>query len=277
MLSKTTGTTTPAARDRRPEPPKSPSDPEQPSRRRFASMPHPLPSAIQAQIDIDNDRRARGIASPPIVDFTRFEDTYRGPRGGNYEELIATRKAKAGDKYGGMRRSSIGVKPASKEAIYFDETSGTESDVAPHPAAQRKPDPRLVLAALKDIFDLEPETQEYLDGHKLLALHQLDQLDFEERDVVMADFQRTGKSQIQGRNGGLGSFFHFGFLCSSITVPAVVLGKPIRGASIYSSTMMVLGGREHELPILIVNCVEELYRAGKKTTSMKPLLVNPKS
>jgi len=169
-------------------------------------MPHPLPSAIQAQIDIDNDRRARGIASPPIVDFTRFEDTYRGPRSGNYEGLIATRKAKAGDKYGGMRSSSIGVKPPLKKTIHFDETCGTESDVAPHPAAQRKPDPRLILAALKDILGSERETDEYLDGHELLALHQLDQLDFEERDVVMADFQRTGKLQIQGRKGSLGSF-----------------------------------------------------------------------
>ena len=204
MLSKTTGTATPVAHDRRPSPPKLPSDPKQPYRRRFASMPHPLPSAIQAQIDIDNDRRARGIASPPIVDFTRFEDTYRGPRGGNYEWLIATREAKAGDKFGGMRSSSIGVQPASKKTIHFDETCGTETDVAPHPAAQHKPDPRLLLAALKDILDLERES---LDGHELLALHQFYQLDFEDRDVVMADFQRTGKLQIQGRKGGLGSFF----------------------------------------------------------------------
>jgi len=69
VLSKTTGIATPAAHDRRPSPPKSTSDPEQPYRRRFASMPHPLPSAIQAQIDIDHDCRARGIASTPIVDF----------------------------------------------------------------------------------------------------------------------------------------------------------------------------------------------------------------
>ena len=234
-------------------------------------MPHPLPSAIQAQIDINNDRRARGIASPPIVDFTRSEDTYRGPCGGNYEGLIATRKAKVGDKYGGIRSSSIGVKPPSKKTIHFDETCGTETDVAPHPAAQRKLDPQLVLAALKDILGLEHETDEYLDGHELLALHQLD---FEERDVVMADFQRTGKLQIQGRKV---RFFYFGFLCSLITVPAVVFGKLIQKASIYSSTVVALGGREHELPIVVVNCIEELYRIGKKTISMKCFLVNPKS
>jgi hypothetical protein len=75
--------------------------------------------------------------------------------------------------------------------------------VAPHPAAQRKPDPRLLLAALKDILGWERES---LDGHELLTLHQFYPL-FEDRDVVMADFQRTGKLQIQGRKGGLGSFF----------------------------------------------------------------------
>ncbi|KIM42350.1 hypothetical protein M413DRAFT_132106 [Hebeloma cylindrosporum] len=249
MLSKTTGTTHPV-HERRPSPPKSPLAPE-PNGRRYASMPHPLPSAIQAQIDIDNDRRARGIGSPPIVDFTRFEDTYRGPRSGNYEGLIASRTSKAG----GTRSSSIGIQPAALKTtaptVHFGDTYGkmdtasSGSDMAPHPAAQRKPDPRLILSALKDILGSEREIGEYLDAHELLALHQLDQLDFEERDTVMVAFQRTGKLQMQGGKGGL-----------------VVFGKAIRQASIYSSTMMVLGGREHELPILIVSCVEELYRTG---------------
>jgi hypothetical protein len=57
----------------------------------------------------------------------------------------------------------------------------------------------------------------------------------------------------------------------------VVLGKPLWEASIYSSTMMVLGGREHKLPIVIVNCVEELYCTGKNNISMTLFLVNPKS
>ena len=127
-----------------------------------------------------------------------------------------------------MRSSSIGAKLTSKKAIHFDETPRTESDMAPHPAAQRKPDPPLVLAASKDILSLERETNAYLDGHELLTLHQLDQLDFDECDVVMANFQQTGKLQIQGRKGGLGSFY-ISFLCLSITVPAVVLGKPTRG------------------------------------------------
>jgi len=39
---------------------------------------------------------------------------------------------------------------------------------------------------------------------------------------------------------------------------------------VYSPTMMVLGGREHELLIVIVNCIEELYRTGERVFSMKP-------
>ena len=44
----------------------------------------------------------------------------------------------------------------------------------------------------------------------------------------------------------------------------MVLGEPLRKASIYASTTMVLGGREHDLPIIVVSCIEELYRTGKQ-------------
>jgi hypothetical protein len=55
-------------------------------------MPQSLSSAIQAQMDIDADRIAKGLVSPPIVDFTRFDDQYRGPRSGNFEGLITKTK-----------------------------------------------------------------------------------------------------------------------------------------------------------------------------------------
>ncbi|KAF4615830.1 hypothetical protein D9613_012439 [Agrocybe pediades] len=41
-----------------------------------------------------------------------------------------------------------------------------------------------------------------------------------------------------------------------------ILGEPVRKASIYASTTMILGGREHQLPIVVINSVEELYRTG---------------
>jgi len=40
-------------------------------------------------------------------------------------------------------------------------------------------------------------------------------------------------------------------------------------AAVYSSTATVLGGREHCLPIVLVNCAEELYCTGEKAFSMK--------
>ena len=53
----------------------------------------------------------------------------------------------------------------------------------------------------------------------------------------------------------------------------MVLGEPLRKASIYASTTMVLGGREHDLPIIVVSCIEELYRTGKQQiySSCNPL------
>ena len=70
-------------------------------------MPQPLSSAIQAQMDIDADRIARGLVSPPIVDFTRFDDQYRGPRSyGNFEGLMTKTKQ--------TNRCSSSIKPILK-------------------------------------------------------------------------------------------------------------------------------------------------------------------
>jgi len=54
-------------------------------------------------------------------------------------------------------------------------------------------------------------------------------------------------------------------------------GETDREVSIYSLTRIVLGRREHELPIVIVNYIEKLYCIGKKTIAMELFLVNPKS
>jgi hypothetical protein len=50
----------------------------------------------------------------------------------------------------------------------------------------------------------------------------------------------------------------------ALRIYSVVLGETLRKASIHASTTMVLGGREHELPIIVVSCIEELYRTGKQ-------------
>ena len=62
------------------------------------------------------------------------------------------------------------------------------------------------VITLKDILGSERETGEDLGEHQLLALHQLDQLDFEERDGVIANFKQSGKLHIQGRRRRLGLF-----------------------------------------------------------------------
>ena len=38
---------------------------------------------------------------------------------------------------------------------------------------------------------------------------------------------------------------------------------------------MVLGGREHELPIIVVSCIEELYRTGKQPLLFLDYLFTP--
>lgn len=47
-----------------------------------------------------------------------------------------------------------------------------------------------------------------------------------------------------------------------------VFGEHLRKVSIYASIKMVLGGREHELPVVVVSAVEELYRTGKLALSL---------
>uniref|UniRef100_A0A8H8CQH4 Rho-GAP domain-containing protein n=1 Tax=Psilocybe cubensis TaxID=181762 RepID=A0A8H8CQH4_PSICU len=217
------------------------------SRRRYTSM----PSDLQAQIDIDNDCIARGLASssPPLVDFTHFEDMYRGPRIGAFEGLVPYRnRSKTRN---GLRSSSGGEKSSLTDKprpVTMDGRSTASLSVpgtSTLPASARKPDPRLIIASLRDILGTSYRVEDYLNSFELLAAHQLDQLDFEERDAFHASLLEKGKIHVKTHDG-----------------PLTVLGEPIRKASIYSSTYVVLGGREHCLPIIVVNCIEELYRTG---------------
>ncbi|KAJ3748333.1 hypothetical protein DFH05DRAFT_1539706 [Lentinula detonsa] len=49
--------------------------------------------------------------------------------------------------------------------------------------------------------------------------------------------------------------------------PLGVFGFPLRQIALYASTKAVLGGFEHNLPIVVFACVEELYRSGISTPS----------
>lgn len=226
--------------------------------RRLTSMPQRLPSVIQAQIDIDGDRIARGLLSPPIVDFTRFDDRYRGPRSGNFEGLVTKTKQ--------INVNNVSIKPILKRNPHSSglmKNNTSDMILDPHPASLRKPDPRLIISALEAVvLDSVNKPADFLDVYDLLGMHQLDQLDFEERDMARGDSDQTYSRGEMGKD--------LNPLCSRITDPfefiAVVLGESLRKASIYASTTMVLGGREHELPIVVVSCIEELYRTGKPRT-----------
>ena len=219
-----------------------------PTHRRISSMPQPLPSVIQTQLDIDGDRIARGLVSPPIVDFTRFDDQYRGPRNGYFEGLV-TKMKKA-------NRRSLTIKPILKRNSSL--SSPTNIILEPHPSSSRKPDPRLIVSTLERVV-LDPlkKPADVLDVYDLLGMHQLDQLDFEEREIY------RGNTATPYPRGELGkNCISFLNLATLLILIQVVLGEPLRKASIYASTTMVLGGREHELPIIVVSCIEELYRTG---------------
>ena len=160
------------------------------SHRRIASMPQPLPSVIQTQIDIDADRIARGLTSPPIVDFTRFDDQYRGPRNGYFDGLV-TKIKKA-------NRCSVNVKPILKR----NSLSGTSKTVLdPHPASTRKPDPRLIVSILERVV-LDPlkRPADVLDVYDLLGMHQLDQMDFEEREIQRGNNAKAYPRGEMGKN-----------------------------------------------------------------------------
>ena len=106
-------------------------------------MPQPIPSELQAQIDIDNDRIARGLASPPLIDFSTFEDTYRGPRGKGFEGLFSESvEPKIKPILKRNRSSSVGVSNAQKTFSPLNLTS------------ERKPDPRRIVAALEQVLNL---------------------------------------------------------------------------------------------------------------------------
>ena len=160
---------------------------------RIASMPQPLPSVIQAQIDIDGDRIARGLVSPPIVDFTRFDDQYRGPRNGYFEGLVTKVKKRNG--------RSVSIKPILKRNSHSGATKNNDTVLDPHPASIRKPDPRLIVSTLElVVLDSLKKPADVLNVYDLLGMHQLDQLDFEEREIARGDSGQTCPRGERGKN-----------------------------------------------------------------------------
>ncbi|KAJ6488085.1 hypothetical protein DFH09DRAFT_1455940 [Mycena vulgaris] len=112
-----------------------------------------------------------------------------------------------------------------------------------HPRRLINSDPRTVLRTLNTLLD--PKCQripDYLDVDHLMALHDRDMMEQEQRDAIKMK-ARVDRAQERG-------------LCSGLTV----FGSSLREATMYASNGTVLGGYEHDLPIVVFRCVQELCR-----------------
>ncbi|KAJ7600491.1 hypothetical protein C8J56DRAFT_1156850 [Mycena floridula] len=114
--------------------------------------------------------------------------------------------------------------------------------IKPGPRPFSKPDPRLLIRHMKSI--LGPETVQIQEAliDDLCALHERELMEKEEKEAL--------KSRKQQGNLGLSVF-----------------GSPLRQVSMYACTTVLLGDYEHDLPILVFACVEELYRLGLSSSA----------
>lgn len=171
-------------------------------RPRFSSMPsqnHTPLLDTQVAMDISHTQKA-GVVSPLIIDFTNFEDKYREPRVGNLEGIINSRIT--GNITSGRNGS---IESASKGSPIFVNNKAPISG-APLPASSRKPDPRLILSSLESVLGAETSTGKYLNAHELLAMHQLDQVDFDDRDRMRAKLIKQGIHDVPGRKNFLSTW-----------------------------------------------------------------------
>ncbi|KAJ7091489.1 hypothetical protein B0H15DRAFT_836354 [Mycena belliarum] len=124
-----------------------------------------------------------------------------------------------------------------------------------HPRRLENLDPKALLRTLNSL--LGPKSQripDYLDVDYLMALHERDLMEREQRDAIQLK-ARTDRAQ------GNAS-------CSGLTV----FGSSLREATMYASNGTVLGGYEHDIPIAVFRCVQELCRYGfhKPTPPRQP-------
>lgn len=214
------------------------------TRHRYLSMPRRLPSEITQQFNGAEGGFPRGVASS---NNHAQSETIQG----SFEAPINDPAAV--------------LKPILKRPTSL---SISTEDIN-HPWSATKPDPRLILSSLSRTFNLHLE--DYLDVGVLTSLHTRDRLDSEAR-VKERNSWRTGKPMFRGDEwSGLGMFYFSSPDLSSRVLP-VVFSEPLHKASIYASSSVVLGGREHDLPIVVVGCVEELYRTGVSLNCLPDLL-----
>ncbi|KAJ2917698.1 hypothetical protein MD484_g2742, partial [Candolleomyces efflorescens] len=149
--------------------------------------------------------------------------------------------------------------------------------VAPPPSdCSRKPEPKLVIEALSQLPHIGARaTQTRLDLHEQMIIHQLDMIDAEERDRLRSGRSLAPSSSVaEGVSTGAGTAEQDEEVTKDLSA-ASVFGVPLRKSGIYATTSVLLGGWELELPIVVVSCVEELYRTGLYQPSLFHTLPDP--
>ncbi|KAF9017341.1 hypothetical protein BDP27DRAFT_1458471 [Rhodocollybia butyracea] len=125
------------------------------------------------------------------------------------------------------------------------------SALASAPQTFSKRDPARILNDLQTLIEASEVdlARTYLPLDVMMAIHERELMEGAVR-VLRAKSIKGHSDRITG-NGG----------------PVGVFGFPLRQISLYASTKAILGGFEHDLPIVVFACVEELYRSGISTPS----------
>ena len=128
-----------------------------------------------------------------------------------------------------------------------------------------RPHTQLLIDSLQVIIPRHAPVRDVLNVDELLALHDRD---------PMQDFQRDTPCNTADLRTSLALpqptvFTHHSF----IRLPGV-FGMPLHQVAVYASTTALVGGRKHNLPIVVFACVEELYRTGMQETTIELLLLS---
>ncbi|KAJ7880055.1 hypothetical protein B0H14DRAFT_3434797 [Mycena olivaceomarginata] len=136
---------------------------------------------------------------------------------------------------------------STRSTVSRNQTPIPPADSSPllHPRRLQNSNPKTLLRTLNTLLD--PKSQripDFLDVDHLMALHERDLMDRDQRDAIKlkARSDRTNNSVV----------------CSGLTV----FGSSLREAAMFASNSTVLGGYEHDLPIVVFRCVQELCRHG---------------
>ena len=195
-------------------------------KRRVASMPEPV-SQPQSGKDVwphadPLAARTNFTGSPPIVDFTRFEDRYRSSSRGDYDGLLAfspgQRRGNDGDSrlrysaaWNGQskwdhtknRGTAFGddMASASKENSLERDThmkSGVIQASTVHPSSERKLHPLLVIDSLAVIFGGTVDIRRFFNLDELLMIHEMNQKDLEAMTRERESVGPNGKENQRG-------------------------------------------------------------------------------